>query len=365
MVGASDVPEKVNFVVVSDVSRFLFAFGATDYGSSVLDPMLIRWSDQENLLDWTPSAVNQAGSIRLSSGTQIISGIQARQEILVWTDSALYGLQFLGAPDVWGAQLLGDNITIASQNATVYSGSTAYWMGKDRFYVYDGTVKQLPCTLRSYVFDDFNTFQYGQVIAGTVERFDEVWWFYCSADSTRINRYVVYNYAENIWYHGNLRRSAWLDADLRDTPLAATYSHNIVKHEVGVDCNETGSTFPIAATLTSSQFDLEDGEQFMLVRRILPDFSFEGSTADAPALNLTMLPMVNSGSGYTAPPSQGGANLQSVTRSATVPIEQFSGQVFIRVRGRQMTLELSSTGAGVTWKMGALRLDAQPDGRRG
>ena len=363
--GASDVPEKVNFILVSDVSRFVLAFGATDYSSSVLDPMLIRWSDQENPINWTPAATNQAGSLRLSSGTQIVCGIQARQEILVWTDSALYGLQFLGAPDVWGASLLGDNITIASQNAAVYSGSTAYWMGKDRFYVYDGSVKQLPCSLRSYVFDDFNTAQYEQVIAGTLERFDEVWWFYCSTGSNQINRYVVYNYVQNIWYHGDLQRSAWLDADLRNVPLAATYNNNLVQHEVGVDSDETGTPVPITAKLTSAQFDLEDGDQFMLVRRILPDFSFEGSTADAPALNLTMLPMVNSGSGYTAPPSQGGDNVQSVVRSATVPIEQFSGQVFIRVRGRQMTLELESTALGVTWKMGALRLDAQPDGRRG
>jgi hypothetical protein len=243
--GASDVPVIVNKTFVSDIFRFAFCFGANDLGTSVLDPMLIRWSDQEDVANWTPAATNQAGSLRLSRGSEIITAIQARQEILVWTDTALYGMQYLGAPEVWGAQLLGDNITIASTNAAVYSGNIAYWMGTDKFYLYDGTVKTLPCAVRSYVFNDFNTSQYAQVIAGTNERFDEIWWFYCSADSTQNDRYVVYNYLQDIWYYGTLSRSAWIDADLRENPLAATYSNNLVNHEVGYDNQETLRPLPL------------------------------------------------------------------------------------------------------------------------
>lgn len=363
--GASDVPTTVNKAFVSDIFRFAFCFGANDLGTSVLDPMLIRWSDQEDVANWTPEATNQAGSLRLSRGSEIITAIQARQEVLVWTDSAIYGLQYLGAPEVWGAQLLGDNLTIAGQNAAVYSNNIAYWMGTDKFYLYDGTVKTLPCSVRSYVFNDFNREQAEQVIAGTNSRFDEIWWFYCSADSTTNNRYVVYNYLQDIWYYGTLARSAWIDADLRENPMAATYSNNLVKHEVGYDCQETTTPFPITATLVSSEFDLDDGDKFMFVNRMLPDVTFEGSTADNPAATMTLSPMENSGSGYNNPLSEGGNSSATVTRSATVPIEQFTGQVFVRVRGRQMAFKLESTELGVAWKLGIPRLDMRPDGRRG
>jgi hypothetical protein len=365
LAGASDVPVIANKAFVSDIFRFAFCFGANDFGSSVLDPMLIRWSDQEDVAYWTPAATNQAGSLRLSRGSEIITAVQARQEVLVWTDTALYGMQYLGAPEVWGAQLLGDNITIASPNAAVYSGNIAYWMGTDKFYLYDGTVQTLPCAVRSYVFNDFNTSQYPQVIAGTNERFDEIWWFYCSADSTQNDRYVVYNYMQDIWYYGTLSRSAWMDADLRDNPVAATYSNNLVQHEVGYDCQETATPFPITATLVSSEFDLDDGDKFMFVNRMLPDVTFEGSTADSPAATMTLSPMENSGSGYNNPLSEGGNSSATVTRSATVPIEQFTGQVFVRVRGRQMAFKIESTELGVAWKLGIPRLDMRPDGRRG
>ena len=363
--GASDVPVIVNKAFVSDIFRFAFCFGANDLGTSVLDPMLIRWSDQEDVANWTPAATNQAGSLRLSRGSEIITALQARQEILVWTDTALYGMQYLGAPEVWGAQLLGDNITIASTNAAVYSGNIAFWMGTDKFYLYDGTVQTLPCAVRSYVFNDFNTSQYAQVVAGTNERFDEIWWFYCSAESTQNDRYVVYNYMQDIWYYGTLSRSAWMDADLRENPLAATYSNNLVQHEVGYDCQETATPIAITATLLSSEFDLDDGDKFMFVSRMLPDVTFDGSTADNPSAVMTLLPLQNSGSGYNSPTSEGGSDNATVTRSTTVPIEQFTGQVYIRVRGRQMAFKIESTELGVAWKLGIPRLDMRPDGRRG
>ena len=363
--GASDVPVIVNKAFVSDIFRFAFCFGANDLGAAALDPMLIRWSDQEDVANWTPAATNQAGSLRLSRGSEIITALQARQEILVWTDTALYGMQYLGAPEVWGAQLLGDNITIASTNAAVYSGNIAYWMGTDKFYSYDGTVKTLPCSVRSYVFNDFNTSQYAQVVAGTNERFDEIWWFYCSAGVTQNDRYVVYNYLQDVWYYGTLSRSAWTDSDLRENPMAATYSNNLVNHEVGYDNQEGATASAITATITSSEFDLDDGDKFMFINRMLPDVTFEGSTVNAPAAVMTLLPMENSGSGYNNPLSEGGTNTSTVTRSATVPIEKFTGQVFVRVRGRQMAFTMESTEIGVAWKLGIPRLDMRPDGRRG
>ena len=363
--GASDVPTVVNLAFVSDIFRFAFCFGANDIGGSTLDPMLIRWSDQEDVANWTPAATNQAGSLRLSEGTEIIDAIQARQEVLVWSDAALYGLQYLGAPEVWGAQLLGSNITIASPNAAVYSNNIAYWMGVSKFYYYDGTVKTLPCDLRSYIFDDFNQEQADQVICGSNEQFDEIWWFYCSEGATRNDRYVVYNYVENVWYYGNLSRSAWLDSDLRDFPVAATFSNKLVNHEKGVDDNETGTPTAFTANITSTQFDLDDGDRFMLINKMLPDMTFEGSTADSPAATMTLNPLENSGSGRYDPASVGGNSSATVTRTATVPIEAFTGQVFTRVRGRQMSIKIESTAVGVTWKLGAPRMDMRPDGRRG
>jgi len=364
-IGQSGVPTIVNYTTVSDIFRFVFCFGCNPVGSSVLDPMLIRWSDQEDAINWTPQATNQAGSLRLSNGSQIVTAIQSRQEMLVWTDAAVYGMQYLGAPEVWGANLLGSNLTIASQNAAIIASDIAYWMGKDKFYSYDGVVKTLPCSIRSYIFDDFNQQQTDQIICGTNERFNEVWWFYCSSGSTTVDRYVIYNYGEDAWAYGNMARTAWIDADLRELPLAATYSNNIVKHEIGYDDKETSSVYPITATLVSAEFDLDDGDRAMFISRVLPDVTFAGSTASTPAVTMTISPMVNSGSGYNTPLSEGGNSSVTVTRTATVPIEEFTGQAYVRLRGRQMAFKVESTAEGVAWKLGATRFDMRPDGRRG
>ena len=361
---SSDVPTLVNLVSVSDIYRFVFAFGANALGSVIQDPMLIRWSDQESVINWTPSATNQAGSIRVSHGTEIIAVIQARQEVLVWSDAALYALQYLGAPEVWGVQLMGDNISIASQNAAAYAGSTAYWMGRDKFYKYDGNVMTLTCNVKRYVFNDINTAQFSQVVSGTNEGFNEVWWFYCSAGITTNDRYVVYNYVEDIWYYGTLARTAWLDSGLRDRPIAATYNNNLVDHEKGNDDLETAVTIAITASITSSEFDLDDGHTFVLINRMLPDVTFEGSSAASPAAIMTLSPMANSGSGYNSPLSEGGNSSATVTRSATVPIEQFTGHVSLRVRGRQIAFKMESTAVGVAWQLGSPRLEMRPDGRR-
>ena len=365
LLGASDVPTVQNFIYISDISRFVFCFGVNDLGSATLDPMLIRWSDQESVTDWTPRATNQAGSLRLSHGSEIITAVQARQEIVVFTDSAIYSLQYLGAQaGVWGAQLLGDNISIEGQNAAVIASGVVYWMGVDKFYQYDGRVQTLPCDLRRHVFSDFNQAQAAQVYAGTNEGFNEVWWFYPSAGSLTNDRYVVYNYLEKIWYYGTLGRTAWLDSGLLDYPLAATYNNNLVFHENGVDDNETGTPVAIDSYIESAEFDIEDGQNFGFVWRMLPDVTFQGSTVQNPSLTMTLIPMKGSGSGFNDPQSEGGSSSAAVVRSATVPIEQFTNIVYIRVRGRQMIMKARSNDLGVAWQLGAPRIDVRMDGRR-
>jgi hypothetical protein len=363
--GATDVPTVQTLFMVSDASRFTIAFGCNDYGSSDIDPMLIRWSDQESAVNWTPAATNQAGSLRLSHGSKIDATLQTRQEILVWTDTSVYGLQYLGPPVVWGSQLLADNVSIVSDRAVALAAGVAYWMGEDKFYTYDGRVNTLSCDLRQYIFSDINLDQYSQVCAGTNEQFNEVWWFYCSASSTQIDRYAVYNYLEKVWYYGNLGRTAWTDIGVTSNfPIAATYVNNLVQHETGNDDNATASTLPIEAYITSSEFDIDDGDRFGFVWRVLPDVTFRGSSTASPSATMTLLPLQNSGSGYNSPASLGGSDNGVVTRTATVPIEAFTGQVNIRVRGRQMSIKMASDGLGVQWQLGAPRLDIRPDGRK-
>ena len=360
----SNVPLMQNAMLVSDISRFVFAFGCNPFGSSVKNPMLIRWSDQEDATQWTPAATNQAGSLTLSNGSEIVAAHQARQEVLVWSDAALYSLQYVGAPVVWGAQLVGENTSIISPNAVAYANGVAYWMGQDKFYVYDGATKPLTCNLRKFIFNDLNPLQYDQIFAGTLESYHEIWWFYCSSDVTVIDRYVVYNYLDSIWYYGTLGRTAWIDSGLRDFPLAATYENNLVNHEEGVDNNELGENTAIVAYAETAEFDLDDGHQFNFIWRVLPDITFDGSTIDSPTATMTLLPMQNSGSGYNSPASVGGTNAGTITRSAVLPIEKFTGQLNTRVRGRQMVMKIESTAAGVAWQLGSPRLDMRPDGRR-
>ena len=360
----TDVPLMQNTMLVSDISRFVFAFGCNSLGSAVKNPMLVRWSDQEDATQWTPAATNQAGGLILSNGSEIVAAHQARQEVLVWSDAALYSLQYVGAPIVWGAQLVGENTSIISPNAVAYANGTAYWMGQDKFYVYDGATKPLTCNLRKFIFNDLNPAQYDQIFAGTLESYHEIWWFYCSSDATVIDRYVVYNYLDSIWYYGTMGRTAWIDSGLRDFPLAATYENNLVNHEDGVNNNELGENTAIHAYAETAEFDLDDGHQFSFIWRVLPDITFDGSTIDNPTATMTLLPMQDSGSGYNSPASVGGTNVGTITRSAVLPIEKFTGQLNTRVRGRQMVMKIESTDVGVAWQLGSPRLDMRPDGRR-
>jgi hypothetical protein len=283
-----------------------------------------------------------------------------RQEIVVFTDSSVYSLQYVGAPFVWTAQILGSNVSIVGPNASIVASGRTYWMGVDKFYVYDGRVQTLNCDLRRYVFSDFNTLQSQQVYAGTNEGFNEVWWFYCSSNSTTIDRYVIYNYLENIWYYGTMGRTAWLDSGLLPYPIAATYNQELVQHEDGVNATDLGNITPIEAYISSSEFDIGDGHNFGYIWRVLPDLTFTGSSSSpTPAVTMTLYPLQNSGSGTGYPATAG------VTKGSNYVItEEFTGQVYTRVRGRQLIFKIASTNLGTTWQLGAPRIDIRPDGRR-
>jgi len=361
--GDDDTPIFQNFLLVSDTSRFVVVFGTNDYGSTVLNPMLIRWSDQEDPFTWTPQATNQAGSLQLSHGSRIVTAVQSRQEIVVFTDSSLYSYQYVGPPFVWTAQLIADNVSIVGPNAAVIASGGVYWMGVDKFYKYDGRVQTLNCDLRRYIFSDFNVLQAQQVYAGTNEGFNEIWWFYCSANSTVIDKYVIYNYVENVWSYGTMGRTAWLDSGLLPLPVAATYDSELVQHEDGVDSYVLGVQTALPAYISSSEFDIGDGHNFGYVWRILPDLTFENSSStpsgSAAAVDMTLYPLQNSGSGA------GNAGSAGVTKGATYNItEEYTGQIYTRVRGRQLIFKIASTQIGTTWQLGAPRLDIRADGRR-
>jgi hypothetical protein len=359
-----DTPDFCNIVMVSDASRFVIGFGVNDYGSAVQNPMLIRWSDQEDYTQWTPAITNQAGSFTLSDGSQIVATMQARQEILVWTDSALYSMQYLGAPYVWGFQILADNLSIASQNAVATANNVTYWMGVDKFYMYSGRVETLPCTLRSYVYNDINIAQASQFFAGTNEGFNEIWWYYCSASSDTIDKYVVYNYLERIWYYGTLNRTAWLDSPLRVEPMATTYGNQLVYHETGVDDGTTNPPSPITCFVQSSDFDIGDGHNFGFVWRLIPDVTFDGSTVNAPALDFTVRPRQFPGSNYGNSNNPEVVSTVSYAGQRTYNVQQFTEQVYVRIRGRQMAFKVGSDTLGTAWQLGIPRIEVRPDGRR-
>jgi len=368
--GDIDTPLMANYVLVSDASRFTICFGTNDYGSSVQNPMLIRWSDQESVLTWTPIVTNQAGSYLLSHGSSIITALQSRQEILVFTDAALYSMQYLGAPYVWGFQLLADNISIISPNAVSIVNNVTYWMGQDKFYMYSGRTETLPCTLREYVFQDINMTQSAQFFSGTNEGFNEVWWFYASASSNYVDRYVIYNHLERIWYYGNLARTAWLDSPLRSTPTAASYIvgstaySTLIYHENGVNNGETNPPSAIDSFIQSSDFDIGDGHNFGFVWRIIPDVSFNGSTSAAPSLNFTVLPRQNPGAAYGKDDNPAVVSAQNYQNQRTYEVQQFSEYAYVRMRGRQMAFKIESNKVDVQWQLGVPRIDIRPDGRR-
>jgi len=357
-------PTAANIVATSDTSRFVIAFGCNDYGSAVVDPLLVRWSDQEDYKVWAPAATNQAGSYRLSIGSSIVAELQSRQEILIWTDAALYSMQYLGPPFVWGFSILADNISIMGPNSVATAANITYWMGRDKFYMYSGRVETLYCPLRQYIFGDINLEQAYQFFAGTNEAFNEIWFYYCSANSTVIDKYVIYNHLEKIWSYGSLARTAWLDTSLRDFPTAAGYNGQLIYHEDGVDDGTTNPPSPISSYIQSADFNIGDGHNYGFVWRMIPDITFDGSTVNNPAVTFAMRPRQNPGANYSAGDTPEVISAQNYQAQRNYLVQQFTQIVYTRVRGRQMAFKISSDGLGVQWQLGVPSIDVRPDGRR-
>jgi hypothetical protein len=324
--------------------------GCTPYGGGQFDPLLIRWANQNDPVNWTPTVTNSAGFLRVSRGSQIVRAIATRQEILVFTEGTLSSLQFTGTTDVFSIQELADNISILSPRGVITVNNTAYWMGHDKFYAYSGRVETLPCTLRNHVFNNLNYDQADQIVCGTNEAWNEIWWFYPSANATTNDSYVIYNHLERIWYYGTIERTAWLDSSLREYPQAVG-GYAVYDHERGVN----DDVVAMVSEITSSDFDLIDGDQFILMRRIIPDIDFSGSTSSSPEAFMTIKPRNFPGAAYT--------NIDTGTVIETA-VDEYTEQVFLRARARQMGFKISSTGLGVQWQLGSPRLDGRPDGKR-
>jgi hypothetical protein len=364
-------PNVANIVATSDTSRFVIAFGCNDLPATkggvaptTLDPLLVRWSDQEDYKVWYPEITNQAGSFRLSIGSSIVAELQARQEILVWTDAALYSMQYLGPPFVWGFQILGDNISIMGPNSAATAANITYWMGRDKFYMYSGRVETLYCPLRQYIFGDINLEQAYQFFTSTNEAYNEIWFFYCSANSNTIDRYVIYNHLEKIWAYGNLARTAWLDTSLRDFPSAAGYGGNLIYHEDGVDDGITNPPSPITSYIQSADFNIGDGHNYGFVWRMIPDITFDGSAVNNPSVTFSMRPRQNPGANYNTSPTPSVTSTQNYSGQRNYTVQEFTQIIYTRVRGRQMAFKVSSDGLGVQWQLGVPSVDVRPDGRR-
>jgi hypothetical protein len=359
-VAPADVPNKAMQILVSQNDKHLLAFGAQPFGggSTDFDPLLIRWATQDQPNVWNPLPTNTAGFIRISRGSQIVRALPTRQEILVFTDSHLYSFQYTGTTDVFSLQELADNISIISPRSCVSANNVTYWMGHDKFYAYSGRVETLPCTLRTFLFQDVDYSQADKIVSGTNEGFNEVWWFYPSANSNSNDRYIIYNYLEKIWYYGNIERTAWLDSPSREFPQAIQYDEAtqigyLLDHENGIN----DDTLPMEAYIQSSDFDLDDGEKFILTRRMIPDVNFTASTSATPTVNFAVRPRNFPGSSFETDPFDS----QSVVESS---IGVYTDQVFIRARARQMAIKVSSTALGVQWQLGSPRLDGRADGKR-
>ena len=353
--GASDVPTIAKQVLVSDLDRHIIVFGANTLGTTTQDPLLIRFGSQESLTDFTPTATNTAGDLRLSSGSTFVQAVETKQQILVFTDRSVFSMRFIGPPFTFGLQELSKNTTIMSPKAAIAIDDAVFWMGKDTFYIYAGQTQQIPCTVREKVFLDFNESQSDKVFAAANSQWGEIWWFYPSADSEETNKYVIYNYLEKTWCYGTLTRTAWHDRGIRQYPIAAGSPH-LFEHENGNDDDGSAMT----ASIESSQIDIGDGYQFTFIKQLIPDITFEGSTSTTgnPSANFTL--QARKGPGSTYSNTSGGSS----TRTATTPVEQFTDLVNVRLRGRSFNMKLESTDQGVAWKLGTPRVDIRPDGRR-
>ena len=354
-----DAPQVAKQIMVSDHDRHVIAFGCDPQGGGgVQDPLLIRFSDQESFSDWGATANNTAGDLRIGSGSEIIMAVETRQQILVFTDVSLHAMQFLGPPFTFGISTVSENITVAGPNAATSVEDNVFWMGAEEFYVYGGTVQRIPCTVRDYVFSNFNTNQSQKVVASTNTAFSEVWWFYPSASSEENDSYVVYNYQQQLWYYGTMDRTYWLDRGVEADPIGASTDHALYFHEIGFDDGSANPPAAITSYIESSQMDIGDGDNFVFLRRMIPDMTFRNSSSETPQVTMTLKTRNFPGGNYLQ------SNAKNVTRTATVPVEEFTDQVHVRLRGRSFAFRIESNQVGTGWRLGSPRVDIQPDGRR-
>ena len=356
--GAVSPPSVAVKVLVSDVDLHVIAFGCdSEDDPGTQDPLLIRFSDQRNALDWKATVDNTAGDLKISSGSKIITAIETKREILVFTDTSIYSMQFIGPPDTFGITIVSEGISIRSPNSAVAIEDNVFWMGNNEFYVYNGAVQKIPCTLRDFVFSDFNNLQAEKVFAGVNSSFSEIWWFYPSVNSNEIDKYVIYNYQQQIWYFGSLPRTAWLDRGVNELPTAASPDYYLYNHETGDDDGSTDPVTAITAHIESSQMDIGEGDQFTFISRIIPDITFRNSEIGKKA-SLSLKARNFPGGNYLQTDSA------EISKTATVPVEQFTNDAFIRLRGRSFALRVESTETGISWRLGSPRIDIRPDGRR-
>jgi len=356
---SNNAPSVAKQVLVSDRDRHVIAFGCdTEANPGVQDPLAIRFSSQESLTDWETRSDNTAGELRLGSGSEIVTALETRQQILVFTDTTLYSMQFLGPPFTFGVNSLSENITIASPNAAIAVDDNVFWMGRAEFYVYSGAVQRLPCMVRDFVFSDINEEALDKINAALNTEHSEIWWYYPSKNSSEVNRYVVYNYLEKVWYYGSFGRTAWIDRGIFDFPFAANADGYIYEHEIGFDDGTTNPITPINAFIQSSPMDIGDGEQFMLLRKMIPDVDFRDSTAILPDVNIT-LDVKNVPDGTYSK-----TETDSFVKTQAAAVSARTEQLDFRLRGRQMRFKIESEDLGVTWRLGSPRLDIRPDGRR-
>ena len=359
LAGASSAPTIAKQVMVSDRDRHVIAFGCdSELEPGVQDPLLIRFSDQENITQWQSRVDNTAGDLRIGSGSKIITAVETRQQILVFTDVSLHAMQFLGPPFTFGINAISENITIASPLAAIAVEDNVYWMGAEEFYAYGGAVQRIPCSVRDYVFTNINNDQLEKVTAGLNTAFSEVTWFYPSANSSENDSYVTYNYDQKIWYYGLMSRTCWLDRGVNNDPLAASSDHYLYFQEIGFDDGSTSPATGITSYIESSQMDLGEGDQFAFMRRLIPDLTFRDSTSPSPQATMTLKVRNFPGGNYLSSDSR------SVVKTASIPVEQFTEQVFVRLRGRSFAFRIESEDTGVGWRLGSPRVDVRPDGRR-
>ena len=352
-------PTVAKQVLISDRDRHVIVFGCDAQDNiGVQDPLLIRFSDQANPLVWAAQATNTAGDLRIGTGSEIITAVETRQQILVFTDRSLHAMQYLGPPFTFGISLISENITIASPLSAIAVDDSVYWMGEEEFYVYTGQVQKLPCTVRSYVFGDFNTSQIEKVTAAVNSSFSEIWWFYPSAGSDTNDKYVIFNYQEQAWYYGTIARSVWIDRGIAQYPISAGLDGYLYYHEFGQDDGSVNPPAAISSFIESSQMSIGAGDNFVFLSRLIPDVTFEGSSSPTPSVSMTLETRQFPGAAYT------GTKSNTVQRSATVPVEQFTDQVFVRLRGRSFAFKIDSTDTGVEWRLGTPRVDLRTDGRR-